>query len=74
MVSHLNGKTDHPQKLSLRIHPKNRSRLNGLKSRNIKVLQKRFNLQAISVVSDPVCPEDHLVINDLPLLLPFAPE
>ena len=74
MVSHLNGKTDHPQKLSLRIHPKNRSRLNGLKSRNIEVLQKRFNLQAISVVSDPVCPEDHLVINDLPLLLPFAPE
>jgi len=46
--------------VTLQVHPRNRSRLQGLRSGNIAILKKEFGLQSISICTDPSLAADEV--------------
>ena len=46
----------------IRVHPRNVSRIRGLKNRNIEILKKKFNLNTVQIIPDHSLEEDQLII------------
>ncbi|MBC8393147.1 MAG: radical SAM protein [Deltaproteobacteria bacterium] len=46
----------------IRVHPRNVSRIRGLKNRNIEILKKKFNLNTVQIIPDGGLEEDQLII------------
>jgi len=61
-VSRLETKTAFRDVVLIRIHPRNVSRIRGLKNRNIAILKRKFNLNTVQIVPDYSLNEDQLVI------------
>ncbi len=52
-----------PKSITFRIHPRSRSRLQGLYSQNLQILQKEFGLNAISIRTEDSLPENELEVD-----------
>ena len=53
-----------PRSITLQVHPRSLSRLQGLRNRNIQILKKEFNLYSIAIKTD-----DSLAGNELKVVL-----
>ena len=42
-----------PEKMELKVHPKNVSKMRGLRNNNLKKLSQQFGIESIRVLSDP---------------------
>jgi histone acetyltransferase (RNA polymerase elongator complex component) len=49
--------------VTLKVHPKNISKMRGLKNKNVNALKKRFQLQSLNIVPDPSLSEDKLALS-----------
>ena len=49
--------------LDIRVHPRNVSRMQGLKNENIRILNQLFHLKSVSILSDPDIAINQLMIN-----------
>jgi histone acetyltransferase (RNA polymerase elongator complex component) len=54
------------KKVTLKVHPRNLSRLTGLRKGNLKQLIHRFHLQELRAIPDPTVPEHGLQVDNLP--------
>lgn len=61
-VSRLETERDCHDVVSIRVHPRNVSRMRGLKNRNIEILKRKFNLSAVQIISDHCLEENQLII------------
>ena len=50
--------------IDIRIHPRNVSRMQGLKNENIRKLIKLFQLNSFGIISDPGIAKNKLMINE----------
>ena len=49
--------------LDIRVHPRNVSRMQGMKNENIRKLNRLFHLKSVSIVSDPGIANNEMMIN-----------
>jgi len=42
-----------PEKIELKVHPKNVSKMRGLRNNNLEKLSQKFGIESIRVLSDP---------------------
>jgi histone acetyltransferase (RNA polymerase elongator complex component) len=61
-VSALKSKGIHEGRIVIRIHPRNISKLRGLKNENIRKLGARFHLKVIDIIPDTNVAEDALIL------------
>jgi histone acetyltransferase (RNA polymerase elongator complex component) len=54
----------HDNGIIIRVHPKNISKMRGLKNENISKLQMRFHVESIDIIPDATIAEDRLVIKN----------
>jgi len=63
VVNHPNLINNPPSKvLHIRVHPRNISRMQGLRDHNLKFLQTHFNLDQVKVIPDPLVALDGVVV------------
>jgi len=48
----------------IHVHPKNVSKMRGLKNENIRKLQKRFRIKSVDIIPDAMVAEDGLVVKN----------
>lgn len=60
----LSSRKDPGDEIRITVHPRSISKMKGLKNINIEILEKKFNIQSIKVISEPAIAEDSLMIND----------
>jgi histone acetyltransferase (RNA polymerase elongator complex component) len=61
-ISGLETRKDGSNKIYIRIHPRNVSRLRGMKNRNIELLKRKFDLSAVQIIPDHNMDDDQLTI------------
>jgi len=63
VLNHLKSMAENPSKtLSIRVHPRNVSRMQGLQGRNLKYLLAHYNLAQVKVIPDPSVALDGVVV------------
>jgi histone acetyltransferase (RNA polymerase elongator complex component) len=50
-------------KVVLNVHPRSISKMKGIKSRNVEILKKRFQLQSLKIIPDPSIDKDKLTLS-----------
>lgn len=50
-------------KIVLKVHPRNISKMRGLKNRNVKTLKRRFHIKTLRIIPDSSLPQDRLVVS-----------
>jgi radical SAM enzyme (TIGR01210 family) len=53
---------NNPESITLQIHPRSLSRLQGIRNRNIQTLKNEFSLQSIAIVTDDSLSENELKV------------
>jgi len=64
-IAEIESKLKNHNACRIRIHPKNISRLRGLKNKNVKIILKKFRLKTLDIVSDPSLGPDKLTVEYL---------
>ncbi len=62
-IKELKAKGGRHNSVSIRVHPKNISKMRGQKNRNIEILKKRFQIRSLSVLPDENMARDGVVIS-----------
>ena len=61
-ISVLESAQIHDNGIIIRVHPKNLSKMRGLKNENIRILQTQFGFESVDIIPDATIVEDGLVI------------
>jgi histone acetyltransferase (RNA polymerase elongator complex component) len=67
----LESKKDLHDMISIRVNPKNISKMRGLKNRNIEILKTKFHIRSVEIVPDMTLAENMLVIEDMVTVKPL---
>ena len=52
--------------ITLKVHPRNISKMRGLNNQNIEILKKRFQIKHVRIIPDPALSKDRLVVQQHP--------
>ena len=64
VLNHMKSMAENPSKiLSVRVHPRNVSRMQGLQGHNLKYLQAHYNLAQVKVIPDTSVALDGVVVS-----------
>ncbi|MGD8521718.1 MAG: radical SAM protein [Desulfobacterales bacterium] len=63
-ISALESAEFHDKDILIRVHPKNISKMRGLKNENIRKLQVRFRVKSVDIIPDATIAADGLVLNN----------
>jgi histone acetyltransferase (RNA polymerase elongator complex component) len=63
-ISALESTEIHDKRIIIRVHPKNISKMRGLKNENIRKLEARFQVKSVDIIPDASIAEDRLVLKN----------